>query len=324
MNRRIVMAASAAFLSLGLAATAQAQSYPTKPITWISPWSAGGGNDILSRAIGAEISKLLGQPVIVENKPGASGVIGTDAVAKAPPDGYMLTLGAGATHATAASMNANLPYDQVKDFTPISLVGTVANVLVIYPGLPVKSVAEMIDYLKKNPGKANYSSVGNGSMQHLAGELFKQEAKVEIEHIPYKGTAPALVDLTAGRIQLAFESMPTVLPMVRSGQLRALAVTTPKRSMLMPDLPTLDESGIKGFDVTIWYGVFGPGGMPKPVVDKLNQAIVASLKQPELAKRLNDLGADVVGSTPEQMASYQQDQIARWSRFIKAKNIKPD
>jgi len=324
MNRRIVMAASAAFLSLGLAATAQAQSYPTKPITWISPWSAGGGNDILSRAIGAEISKLLGQPVVVENKPGASGVIGTDAVAKAPPDGYMLTLGAGATHATAASMNANLPYDQVKDFTPISLVGTVANVLVIYPGLPVNSVAELVDYLKKNPGKANYSSVGNGSMQHLAGELFKQEAKVEIEHIPYKGTAPALVDLTAGRIQLAFESMPTVLPMVRSGQLRALAVTTPKRSMLMPDLPTLDESGIKGFDVTIWYGVFGPGGMPKPVVDKLNQAIVASLKQPELAKRLNDLGADVVGSTPEQMASYQRDQIARWARFIKAKNIKPD
>lgn len=321
MNRRFAMMAAAALAIVMAGPVVQAQTFPTKPITWISPWSPGGGNDILSRAIGAEISKLLGQPVIVDNKPGASGTIGTDFVAKAAPDGYTLTLGAGATHATAASMFPSLPYDQLKDFTPITLVGTVSNVLVVYPDLPVKTVTELIAYLKKNPDKANYSSVGNGSMQHLAGELFKQETKVEMEHVPYKGTAPALLDLAAGRIQLAFESMPTVLPLVRSGQLRALAVTTPKRSKLMPDLPSLDEVGVKGFDVTVWYGVFGPAGMPRPVVDKLNKAINTALKQPELGKRLNDLGADVVGSTPEEMAAYHKGQIDRWAKFIKEKNI---
>jgi len=322
--RRHALAAAFALGCLGFAAAAPAQDYPVRAITWISPWAPGGGNDILSRAIGAEISRTLGQPVVVENKPGASGTIGTDMVAKAAPDGYTLTLGAGATHATAPSMNPALPYDPVRDFTAISLVGTVANVLVIHPAIPAKTVDELIAWLKANPGKANYSSVGNGSMQHLAGELFKQQAGVQIEHVPYKGTAPALTDLAAGRIQLAFESMPTVLPLVRGGQIRAIAVTTPQRSALMPELPSLDEAGLKGFDVTVWYGVFGPGGMPRPVVDKLNAAIVAAVKSPDLAKRLNDLGADVVGGTPAQLDGYLKDQIARWSTFIKANNIKPD
>lgn len=314
-------------LALGcivVATGASAQSWPTKPIHWISPWAPGGGNDVLSRSIAGEISKTLGQPVVVENRPGASGVIGTDLVAKAPPDGYMLTLGAPATHATAPSMYPNLPYDPARDFTPITLVGTVASVLVVHPSVPANTLAELIAYLKANPGKVNYSSVGNGSMQHLSAELFKQHAGVDIVHVPYKGTSPALVDLTAGRIQLAFETMPAVLPLVRSGQLKAIAVTTPKRSGLMPEIPTLDEAGLKGFDATIWYGVFGPAGMPREVTGKLNQAIVSALRTPELAKRLTDLGADVSAGTPAELGDFLREQIAKWTTFIKQKGIEPN
>lgn len=309
---------------LAVATGAPAQTWPAKPIHWISPWAPGGGNDVLSRSIAGEISKTLGQPVVVENRPGASGVIGTDLVAKAPPDGYMLTLGAPATHATAPSMYPNLPYDPVRDFTPITLVGTVASVLVVHPSIPATTLAELIAYLKANPGKVNYSSVGNGSMQHLSAELFKQYAGVDIVHVPYKGTSPALVDLTAGRIQLAFETMPAVLPLVRSGQLKAIAVTTPKRSSLMPEIPTLDEAGLKGFDATIWYGVFGPAGMPREVTGKLNQAIVSALRTPELAKRLTDLGADVSAGTPAELGDFLGEQIAKWTTFIKQKGIEPN
>lgn len=309
---------------LAVATGAPAQTWPAKPIHWISPWAPGGGNDVLSRSIAGEISKTLGQPVVVENRPGASGVIGTDLVAKAPPDGYMLTLGAPATHATAPSMYPNLPYDPVRDFTPITLVGTVASVLVVHPSIPATTLAELIAYLKANPGKVNYSSVGNGSMQHLSAELFKQYAGVDIVHVPYKGTSPALVDLTAGRIQLAFETMPAVLPLVRSGQLKAIAVTTPKRSSLMPEIPTLDEAGLKGFDATIWYGVFGPAGMPREVTGKLNQAIVSALRTPELAKRLTDLGADVSAGTPAELGDFLGEQIAKWTIFIKQKGIEPN
>lgn len=307
-----------------VATGASAQTWPTKPIHWISPWAPGGGNDVLSRSIAGEISKTLGQPVVVENRPGASGVIGTDLVAKAPPDGYMLTLGAPATHATAPSMYPNLPYDPVRDFTPITLVGTVASVLVIHPSIPATTLAELIAYLKANPGKVNYSSVGNGSMQHLSAELFKQYAGVDIVHVPYKGTSPALVDLTAGRIQLAFETMPAVLPLVRSGQLKAIAVTTPKRSNLMPEVPTLDEAGLKGFDATIWYGVFGPAGMPGEVTGKLNQAIVSALRTPELTKRLADLGTDISAGTPAELGDFLREQIVKWTTFIKQKGIEPN
>jgi len=310
--------------ALGGASSASAQAWPSKPIHWISPWAPGGANDVLSRSIGAEISKTLGQPVVIDNRPGASGVIGTDAVAKAPPDGYTLTLGAPVTHATAPSMFPNLPYDPVRDFTPITLVGTVASVLVVHPSIPAATVAELIAYLKANPGKANYSSVGNGSMQHLSAEMFRQFANVDIVHVPYKGTSPALVDLTAGRIQLAFETMPAVLPLIRSGQLKAIAVTTPKRSNLLPEVPTLDEAGLKGFDATIWYAVFGPAGMPADITGKLNQAIVTALKTPELTKRLTDLGADIVASSPEELGSFLREQVVKWTTFIKQRGIEPN
>ena len=300
-----------------------AQAWPAKPIRWVSPWAPAGGNDILSRAIGNEIGKTLGQPVVVDNKPGASGTIGTDMVAKAPADGYTLTLGSPGTHATAASMVPGLPYDPVKDFTPIVLVGTVANVLVVPPSVPANTVQELVAYLKANPNAANFASVGNGSMQHLAGELFKRTAGVDITHVSYKGSAPAMMDLTAGRIQMAFESMPVVLQLVRSGKLKALAVSTPKRSALMPDVPTVAESGFPGFDVTVWYGVFGPANMPADVTAKLNKAINDAVRTPELGQRLADLGADVAGGTPAELGNYQRAETTKWSRFIKEANITP-
>lgn len=307
----------------GFAALACADTFPSKPIRWISPWAPAGGNDILSRAIGNEMTRTLHQPVVVENKPGASGTIGTDVVAKSPPDGYTLTLGSPGTHATAASMVPSLPYDPVKDFTPIALVGTVANVLVVHPSVPANTVQELVAYLKAHPNQYNFSSVGNGSMQHLSGELFARTAGVAITHVSYKGSSPAMVDLVAGHIQMGFESTPVVLPLVRSGKLKALAVTTPRRSALLPDVPTVAESGFPGFDVTIWYGVFGPAHMPADVTARLNQVINDAVRTPELGKRLEELGADVAGGTPAELGLYQAAETARWSRFIKEANITP-
>lgn len=322
MNRLLspLLLTLCAFATLG---TASAQTFPTKPIRWISPWAPAGGNDVLSRAIGNEIARTLGQPVVVENKPGASGTLGTDMVAKAPADGYTLTLGSPGTHATAASMVPGLPYDPVKSFTPIVLVGTVPNVLVVPPSVPANSVRELIAHLKAHPNSYNFASVGNGSMQHLAGELFKRTAGVEITHVAYKGSSPALLDLTSGRIEMAFESMPVVLQLVRSGKLKALAVTTPKRSSLLPDVPTVAEAGLPGFDVTIWYGVFGPAGMPADVTTKLNQAINTAIRTPELGQRLSDLGADVAGGSPQDLGRYQAAESTRWTRFIKEAGITP-
>lgn len=308
----------------GTAGLAASQTpWPSKPIRWISPWAPAGGNDLLSRSIGNEIAKTLGQPVVVENRPGASGTIGTDAVAKAAPDGYTLTLGSPGTHATAISMVPGLPYDPVKDFTPIAMVGTVPNVLVVHPSVPARSVQELVAHLKAHPNAYNFASVGNGSMQHLAGELFKRTAGVEMTHVSYKGSAPAMLDLTGGQIQLSFESMPVVLPLVKSGKLRALAVTTPHRSALMPDVPTVAESGFPGFDVTVWYGVFGPANMPATITTRLNQAINDAVKTPELARRLTDLGADVAAGTPADLSRYQQSEATRWNRFIKETGITP-
>ncbi|WP_159590063.1 Bug family tripartite tricarboxylate transporter substrate binding protein [Hydrogenophaga sp. BPS33] len=312
-----------ALCAVATAGLANAQAFPNKPIRWISPWAPAGGNDVLSRAIGNEISKSLGQPVVVENKPGASGTMGTDQVAKAPADGYTLTLGSPGTHATALSMVPGLPYDPVKSFTPIVLVGTVPNVLVVPTSVPANSVKELIAYLKAHPNSYNFASVGNGSMQHLAGELFKRMAGVEITHVAYKGSAPALLDLTGGRVEMAFESMPTVLPLVRGGKLKALAVTTPKRSSLMPEVPTIAESGLPGFDVTVWYGVFGPAGMPADVTTKLNQSINAALRTPELGQRLSELGADVAGGTAQDLARYQAAESTKWNKFIKDAGIAP-
>ena len=323
MNRLLppLLLTLCAFATLG---TATAQTFPTKPIRWVSPWAPAGGNDVLSRAIGNEIARTLGQPVVVDNKPGASGTLGTDMVAKAPADGYTLTLGSPGTHATAASMVPGLPYDPVKSFTPIVLVGTVPNVLVVPPSVPANSVRELIAHLKAHPNSYNFASVGNGSMQHLAGELFKRMAGVEITHVAYKGSSPALLDLTSGRIEMAFESMPVVLQLVRSGKLKALAVTTPKRSSLLPDVPTVAEAGLPGFDVTIWYGVFGPAGMPADVVRPLTTAILAIASTPEYREKLAPFNVFPKPATPQELTAILQGEYRQFAGLVKASGYTPE
>lgn len=303
---------------------AVAQDYPARPIQWISPWTAGGGNDILSRALGEQLASRLGQPVIVENRPGATGTIGTAQVARAAPDGYTLTLASAATHSTAPAIYSKLPYDPVKDFTPITLVATVANVLVVHPSVPAADLKALIAYAKANPNKLNYSSVGTGSIQHLSGVMFNQLGAVQTSHVPYKGTAPAVVDLLAGRVQMAFESLPTMLPHIRSGALRAIGVTTPRRSAVLPELPTLAEAGLPGFDASLWYAVMGPAGMPSSVVQTLHDTVVASLRTPEVMRRLSEQGAELATSSPEELADFVRRDTEKWSGFIKRAGVTLD
>lgn len=300
-----------------------AQAFPNRPIRWISPWSPGGANDILSRAIGNEISKVLGQPVVVENRPGASGTTGTATVAKSPADGYTITLGSTPSYATAPSMYPGLQYDPIKDFAPITLVARVSNLLVVNPSVPAHSVNELIAYAKANPGKLNFTSVGSGSTPHLSAELFQMLAGVRMNHIPYKGTAPALIDLIAGRVELAFEGTPALLPHVRANAVRALGITSAKRSSLVPDVPTIAET-LPGFEVNVWYAVFAPAGTPPEIVRKLNDAIVASLRTPALSRQLSDLGAELVGSTPEELAAYLKAETEKWEKVVRAAAIKPN
>ena len=313
-----------AFLSVCLISCVQcvhAQGFPSKPIRWISAWAPGGANDILSRAIGNEISRTLGQPVVVENRPGASGTTGTAAVARSPADGYTVTLGSTPSYATAPSMYPGLQYDPIKDFAPITLVARVSNLLVVHPSVPATSVRELIAYAKANPGKLNFTSVGSGSTPHLSAELLKMLAGIEMNHVPYKGTAPALIDLIAGRVELAFEGTPALLPHVRAHAVRVLGITSAKRSALLPDVPAIAES-LPGFDVNVWYAVFAPAGTPPEVVKRLNAAIVASLRTPDLAKQLRDLGAELVGGTPEELGAYLKAETAKWENVIKAAGIK--
>lgn len=306
------------------AQTGLGQSFPTKPIRWISAWTPGGANDMLSRAIAQDLAMTLGQPVVVENRPGASGTIGTALVAQSPPDGYTVTLGSLPSYSTAPSMYPNLPYDPLRDLAPITLAATVPNVLVVHPSVPVQSVSELIAYARTHPGKLRYSSVGNGSTPHLSAELFKASTGVDMVHVPYKGTAPALTDLLAGRIELAFEGMPALLPHIRADSLRALAVTTKRRSSLLPNLPTIDESGLKGYDVSVWYGVFTSAGTPPDVIKKLNEAINASLRTPEMQSRLTSIGADAAGGSPEALRTFLQQDTQKWAKVIKAANIRFD
>ena len=313
--------AAALLAGLGAWQGASAQAFPSKPIQIISPWTAGGGNDILSRALGDQMSKLLGQPVVVENRPGATGTIGTAMVARAPADGYTLTLASAATNATAPSIYPKLPYDPVKDFTPITLVATISNVLVVHPSVPATNLKELVAYAKANPDKLNFSSVGTGSIQHLSGVMFNQLAGVKTAHVPYKGSSPALVDLLAGRVQMAFESLPTMLPHIRSGALRAIGVTSPKRTAVLPDLPTLAEAGLPGFDASLWYAFMGPAGIPPERVKVLRDAVIASLKTPEVAQRLSEQGADLATSTPQELADFVSKDTAKWSSFIKRAGI---
>ncbi|MGO4392066.1 Bug family tripartite tricarboxylate transporter substrate binding protein [Variovorax sp. M-6] len=318
-RRTFVLATAAATAAVSLApfaALAQAQ-FPAKPITIIVPFSAGGTTDILARVIGQYMGRDLGQTVVVDNRAGAGGNIGGQAAARAPADGYTLFMGTVGTHAINQSLYRKMPFDPIKDFAPLSRVAMVPNLLVANPSQPFKNVKEMIAFAKANPGKINFGSSGNGSSIHLSGELFKQMAGVDMQHVPYRGSAPAVSDLLGGQISVMFDNMPSAIPHVKGGKLRALAVTTAKRSPALPDVPTIAEAGVPGYEATSWFGLLAPAGTPAPVVAKLNASILKALADPEVKKKLAEQGAEPHGEKPEQFAAFIESETVKWGKVVK-------
>ncbi|MCZ8092654.1 MAG: tripartite tricarboxylate transporter substrate binding protein [Acidovorax sp.] len=319
-RRQALSAVAAAALAgaglLGSSATL-AQSYPTKPVTIVVPFAAGGTTDILARIIGQALTAELGQSVIVDNRAGAGGNIGGAMAAKAPADGYTLFMGTVGTHAINASLYKKMPFDPIKDFVPLTRVANVPNLLVANPNQPFKTVKDLIAYAKANPGKVNFGSSGNGSSIHLSGELFKSLAKVDMMHVPYKGSAPAVTDLLGNQIAIMFDNMPSAIQHVRSGKLVPIAVTTAKRSPELPNVPTIAEAGVPGYEAASWFGMFAPAGTPAPVLAQLNKALVKVLNQADVAKKINEQGAETYSETPEQFAAFIQTENAKWSKVVK-------
>ncbi|MEO8305375.1 MAG: tripartite tricarboxylate transporter substrate binding protein [Betaproteobacteria bacterium] len=312
-------------MALAMFATlAQAQAWPSKPIKWVVPFAPGGTTDILARTVGEKLAIALGQPVIIENKPGAGGGVGAEFTAKAAPDGYTIMGGTISTHAINASLYTKLPYDPVKDFVAITLLARVPNMLVINPSINANSVKELIVLLKANPNKYSFASSGNGTSQHLSGELFKSMAGVDMQHIPYKGSPPALQDVMGGQVAMTFDNITTAWPLAKAGKLRALAVTTATRSAIAPDVPTLAESGLPGFEVGSWQGVFAPAGTPPEIVKRLNAEIVKILKMPDVAEKLVGLGAEPVGNTTEEFTVMVKAEVVKWADVVKKSGAKVD
>ena len=309
-----IAAASFAFV---MAAHAFGQAYPAKPIRVVVPFPPGGAVDFYARVVQQPLSEMLGQPVVIDNKAGASGMVGAEAVAKAAPDGYTLLLGNIASLAINVGIYPKMPYDPLKDFTPIIRTVDVDYVLVVHPSLSVKTVAELIAYAKANPGKLSYGSAGSGSLPHLGTELFKAQTGTDIVHIPYKGGGPMVTDLLGGSVQLVIADQANLMPHVATGKLRALAVATPKRSGNAPDLPTIAESGLPGFDATAWQGLVGPAGMPSDVVNRLNDAFNKVMALPAVREKLLGGGLDPVGGTPEQFGRFIGSEIGKWSKIAK-------
>jgi tripartite-type tricarboxylate transporter receptor subunit TctC len=309
---------------LAVATHAFAQAYPTKPVKMIIPYPPGGGNDTLGRLFAAKLSDRLGQPVVVENRPGAGTLIGTEAAAKSPPDGYTILLSSIATHALSPNLYSKVPYDPVKDFAPVTLLGIAPTVLVARSDLPAKDLAEFIAAAKAKPGGFTYASGGNGTPPHINGEVFKAVAGVDLLHIPFKGGGPALVDLMAGRVDVMLDTAASAMPHVRSGKLRALAISGPKRSAEYPDLPTFAEAGLPQYDTNAWYSVHAPAGTPPEVVRRLNAELVASLKEPDVQARFKQLSTDPVGNTPEEFAAFVKAELDKYARVIKGAGIKLD
>ena len=314
----------AAPLLLAASPWAYAQSpWPNKPIKYIVPVAAGGGSDMIGRAVCERLAKLLGQPMVVENHGGGGGVIASQNTARAAADGYTLMQGYVATHGTAPATR-KLPFDPIKDFSPVGMIGSTPNVLAVHAGLEVKDIRSFLDYLKKNPAKVSYGSAGAGSLTHLAGELFKLQTGSFMVHIPYRGIAPAITDVIAGQTQAIFPGLAAALPHIRSGRLRALAVTGTQRHPALKDVPTLEEAGLKGFDAQQWYGIVGPAGMPAPIVKQLNEALAQVLAQPDFKEKLSAEAVELMPMSPEQFAAYMKADIARWSALAKARNINLD
>ena len=312
------------FGALACVSVAHAQTFPTKAIRFVVPFPPGGPLDISARAIGQKLTEAWKQPVIIDNRPGAGGNIGADNVAKSAPDGYTILMGAVSTHAINPSLYAKMPYDALRDFAPITLVTTVPNVLVVHPALPAKNVRELITLARSRPGELLFASGSTGSTGHLAGELFNTMANVKMVHVPYKGAAPAVTDLVAGHVQLMFDNLASALPQIKAGRTRALAVTTIARASTMPELPTIDETGLKGFDLSTWFGVFAPAGVPPANLGALHREITRALDSADVRNRLNALGAQPSPNTPDAFAAFIAAEHAKYAKVIKASGARVD
>ena len=314
----------AAAAVIGGVAPAQAQTFPTRTITLVIPFAPGGSNTIVGRAIADKMAELLGEKIVIDNRPGAGGTVGSRAVAKSEPDGYTLLLSFTGTMAIAPSLYRNVGYDPRKDFAPIGLIGNAPNSLVVHPSLPAKSLAELIAYAKANPGKVNFGSAGAGTVSHITGEYFAHSAGIKLVHIPYKGTGPALTDLLGGHIPMAFAPIPASHANVSAGLLRALAVTSAARSSLLPDVPTIAESGLPGFDASLYYGLVAPAGTPRPVIDKLNRTLQQALASAEVRKQLGLDGTEITPGTPEDYAAFIDQDEKKWSQLVRESGVEQE
>jgi len=319
--RQSIAVCGAIILGLGCHA-APAQNYPTKPIRLIVPYPPGGPTDLVGRSIGQKLTEAWGQQVIVENRAGAASAVGTEVAARAPADGYNLLLGTSAGFCINPALGGKLPYDPERDFAPISLLVINPQILVVHPSLPVHSVKGLIALAKSRPGQINYASVGNASPQHLGMEMLKSMTGINMVHVPYKGTAPAVTDILAGNVSLMFNSMPSVLPQANAGKLRGIAVGSARRSPAAPEIPTVAEAGVPGFEYVTWYGLFTPAGTPREIVSRLHAQIVKILADPELSRRFSSQGAEPMSNTPEQLAQYRRGEFERWRKLIAELKLK--
>jgi tripartite-type tricarboxylate transporter receptor subunit TctC len=322
MNKLIAAVAALGFTAMSQ--IAQAQNYPVRPITLVIPFAPGGSTSIVGRGVAEKMGELLGEKVVVDNRPGAGGTVGTKAVAKSDPDGYTLLLGYTGTLAIGPSLYKNAGYDPREDFAPIGMIGNAPNSLVVHPSFPAKTVAELISYAKANPGKVNFGSAGAGTASHITGEYFGRAAGITLVHIPYKGTGPALTDLLGGHIPMAFAPIPASHTNVAAGKLRALAVTSTTRSGLLPDVPTIAEAALPGFDASLYYGLVAPAGTPRPIIDKLNKALHAALASEEVKRQLGNDGTDITPGTPEDYADFIDKDEKKWAQLVKASGVEQE
>jgi len=319
-----VLLTAAALVVAHLAAPAYGQSYPTRPIRFVVPFAPGGSTDTLARSISIKMADTMGQQIVVDNRSGGNGNIGMQIVAEAPPDGYTIVLGYIANLAIGPHLYAKLPFDPVKSFAPVTLLAESPNILVAHPSLPVKSVKELIAYAKAHPGTLNFGSASVASVGHLTGVMLNQMAGIDLQHVPYKGSGQAVIDVVGGQIQLMFSGMSSVMPHIKAGRLRPLAVTGAKRSPAAPDVPTIAESGFPGFAATAWYGVLAPAQTPKPIVKRLHDEVLHALAQPDVKQRLESVGFEIEGSTPEEFGTYIKNEIKKWEKVVKASGAKPE